>query len=87
MRDYEIPGHLPVDLPAPVTINSVALLKVYHNLKPLTGTGSCGYRNEYLISLVKSILDPQTQRAVSRHVTFVQVYVNAALPKWYYYVA
>ena len=33
------------------------------------------------------MMDPQEKMAVARHAAFAQAYVNATLPKWYYYVA
>ena len=87
VRDYELPGHLPQDLPRPVKIRGPALGKVYSKLKPLAGTGPCGYRNEYLICLATEMLDPDARKAVSKHANFATAYVNAELPKWYYHIA
>ena len=86
-RDYELPGHLPQNLPSPVTINPNSLRRVYRELKPLAGTGPCGFRNEYLQCLAADMLDPSAKLAVEEHAHFASLYVNAVLPKWYYYIA
>ena len=86
-RDYELPGSLPENLPAPVELKASDLKRVYSELKPLAGTGPCGYRNEYLRFVSGAMCSPQAADAINKHASFVSLYVNAELPKWYYYVA
>ena len=86
-RDYELPGSLPDNLPDIVQLKESDLKRVYSELKPLAGTGPCGYRNEYLRALSGSMCSPQAADAINKHASFASSYVNAELPKWYYYVA
>ena len=86
-RDYALPGSLPDNLPPKVHIQSGKLAKLYRELKPLAGTGPCGYRNEYLTCLGSDMLDQEARQAVVGHAAFATQYVNAVLPKWYYAVA
>ena len=86
IRDYEFPGSLPENLPEPVELKSLDLNHVYSDLKPLTDTGPCGYRNEYLCDLSVSMCSNQDVDAINKYALFTTLYTNAELIKWYYYV-
>ena len=86
IRDYELPGFLPENLPDTVTLETGNLKRLYNGLKPLAGTDPCGYMNEYLRCLSGSMSDKDAADAVKEHAEFGTQYVNAQLPKWYYYV-
>ena len=47
-RMHQLPGRLPRDLPDKVKFNEETFRRHYRDLPPLSGTGSDGYRYEYL---------------------------------------
>ena len=75
IRDYELPGRLPRNLPDKVKIQAGRLRKLYRELKPLAGTGPCGYRNEYLRCLSGEMLDLEAKEVIKRHVVFATQYI------------
>ena len=85
-RIHPLQGSLPEDLPPKVSLKAADLARVYHELKPLAGTGPAGYRNEYLTCLTAFMYDPQASDAVKLHADFATKYVNADLPAWYYWM-
>ena len=85
-RVHAMPGHLPPDLPDEVRLKPSKLERVYHQLKPLSGTGPAGYRNEYLSCLSAFMYDSEANSAVKHHCAFAELFVNAKLPAWYYWI-
>ena len=86
-RVHILSGRLSQGLPDRVGLDGKLFHKVYRSLKPRAGTGPSGYRNEYLTALTCSFTCPIAKVAVDRHREAVDLYVNADLPAWYYWVA
>jgi hypothetical protein len=86
-RAYELPGELPEEVKDLVLkVDKGELLEAYRNLKYMVGTGSGDNRNEYLLALM-AVKGRQADKALDGHHKFVQRFVNAELPGWYYGVS
>ena len=85
-RVHQLPGSLPLDLPPKIEFDHDKFRLTYRQLKPLSGTGPDGYRNEYLYSLAAGMSCNLSLEAVRLHKEFAEGYVNADWPAWYYWV-
>ena len=86
-RVHTLPGKLPDNLPARVKLDGKRFKRKYRELKPKAGTGPEGYRNEYLTCLTAKFTCPVAKEAICRHRAVADMYVNADLPAWYYWIA
>ena len=78
---------LPQGLPSKIKLETRRFRKTYRSLKPLAGTGPDGYRNEYLTCLTTTFTCPVANSAVDNHRLVADLYINADLPSWYYWIA
>jgi len=64
----------------------VELGPVFRDLDVRGGTGASGFRNSYLKVLAQSFVDPHAAQALALTEQFAELYVNAELPGWFYYL-
>ena len=85
-RMHQLPGVMPQGLEK-AKFNIKTFTQRYRDLKPLSGVGPDGYRYEYLSCLAATMTCPNAASAVKRHKEFGELFVNAELPAWYYWIA
>ena len=73
---------IPVNLPAklPQTRLTVKLMERYSRTEPVD------YHNEYLRCLPFNFIDSLAKQVIARHEGSAELYLNASLPSWYYFV-
>lgn len=86
-RMFPLPGRLPQGLPDKAKLDYDVFHQGYRELKPLSGQGPDGYRYEYLSCLATSMACPVAKQAIPCHREFAELFINAELPAWYYYIA
>ena len=86
-RVRPLPNALPEGLPTKVKFEDKKFRETYTRLKPLSGTGPDGYRNEFIRALSAGMSCTVAAQAIHLHKTFAEQFVNADLPPWYYWVA
>ena len=59
--------------------------EVLRTLKPRTGVGINGMRNEYMTSLTRGFKCPRAVAALSAFGAFARLYASAKLPDWFYF--